>query len=390
MSTITVQSTDTPPTQKRLIATLWLTYALYYIGRLNVGPALDPLAEALGVNRAAVGVLGTAFFWSYALGQLVSGELGNRYSPRRIVALGLAVIAGVNLLMPGQTVLTVMIALWAINGFAQSTGWGPLLRILSERLGAEASQRISVFFSMSYQVGAAFSLAFAAWLVSAGGWQAAFFVPGLLLLGVLAFWWFSRLDVPPAQAKLPRFRWSDMGNDIRAVWPILIGAVFMGFVYTAALLWMPSYFDRFGMAAVAGILPLLGAAGMFVAGMLIRRGGAPLAVMDQFLALITICALAAALTTGPLQIGALVIMMLGLGGSVALLLASIPMAFAPPGRTSSVAALVTAVQNIGGGLAGVLVGAMVDSSGWPSVFLVWAGCGLVSLGVSILLKKMGG
>ena len=378
------------PSQKRLIATLWVTYALYYLGRLNVGPALDPLAATLGVSRAAVGALGTAFFWSYAMGQLVNGELGNRYSPRRIVALGIAVIAVVNLLMPAQTVLTVMIVLWAVNGFAQSTGWGPMLRILSERLGSAASQRISVFFSMSYQVGAAFSLAFAAWLVSVGGWQAAFFVPGLILLGVLAFWWFSRVDVPPAQGKIARFRLGDMGGDIRAVWPVLIGAVFMGFVYTGGLLWMPSYFAEYGMAAVAGILPLLGAVGMLVAGVLVRRGGAPLVVMRQFLAVITACALVAALTSAQMQIAALVIMMLGLGGSVALLLASIPMAFAPPGRTSSVAALVTAVQNIGGGLAGVTVGAIVDSSGWSSVFLVWAGCALVALGVSILLRRVGG
>jgi sugar phosphate permease len=372
-----------------------MTYALYYLGRLNLGPALDPLAASLGVSRAAVGALGTAFFWAYAVGQLVNGELGNRYSPRRIVALGLAVIAVVNLLMPTQTLLAVMIGLWAVNGYAQSTGWGPMLRILSERLGPATSQRISVFFSMSYQVGAAFSIAFAAWLVSVGGWQTAFFVPGLILLGVLAAWWFSRVDAPPA-ATGSGFRWRELVRDVRLLWPVLVGAVFMGFVYTGALLWTPSYFAESGLitgplaASLAGLLPLLGAAGMLVAGVLVRRGGAPLPVMARFLAVIVACAIMAALTTAWVQMAALLAMTVAMGGSVALLLASIPLAFAAPGRTSSSAALVTAVQNIGGGLAGVAVGAMMDSTGWASVFAVWAGCAAVALGTTLLMRRTRG
>lgn len=380
------------PSQRRLITTLWLTYALYYLGRLNLGPTLDPLAASLGVSRAAVGVLGTAFFWTYAIGQLVNGELGNRYSPRRIVTVGLAVIAVVNLLMPAQTVLSAMVVLWSINGYAQSTGWGPMLRVLSERLGPVGSQRISVFFSMSYQVGAAFSIAFAAWLVTVGGWQAAFLVPGLILLGVLAAWWLSRVDAPPA-AVGSAFRWNELASDVRMLWPVLVGAIFMGFVYTGALLWTPSYFAESGLfagpssAAMAGLLPLLGAGGMLVAGSMVRRGGAPLSVMAGFLGTIALCAVVAALTTAWVQVLSLLIMTLAMGGSVALLLASIPLAFAAPGRTSSAAALVTAVQNVGGGLAGIAVGAMMDTTGWSSVFALWAGCAAVAFGTTLLMRR---
>ena len=77
--------------QRTLVSGLWLTYALYYVGRVNLSPALVPMAAALGLSRAEVGVIGSALFWSYGIGHLINGQLGNRYRPRVIVGVGLAV-----------------------------------------------------------------------------------------------------------------------------------------------------------------------------------------------------------------------------------------------------------------------------------------------------------
>jgi sugar phosphate permease len=79
--------------------------------------------------------------------------------------------------------------------------------------------------------------------------------------------------------------------------------------------------------------------------------------------------------------------MFALGGSAALLMGSIPLVIAGSGRASSAAGTITAVHNIGGGLAGVLVGQAIDQAGWSGVFALWAFCGLAAFSLNFLVLK---
>ncbi|MBL8153172.1 MAG: MFS transporter, partial [Anaerolineae bacterium] len=180
--------------QRRIVLTAWGTYACYYLGRLNLSVAIPALVIALGVSRAEVGVLGTVFYWTYGLGTLVIGELGNIFRPRILVALGLLTITLVNLGFSAQTALLPMAILWGINGFAQSTGWSPLLRVLSDHLSAPQRTRVAALFPINFQLGAAVTWAVTGLLVANVGWQSAFWVPGLLLILPLAYWWWSGID----------------------------------------------------------------------------------------------------------------------------------------------------------------------------------------------------
>lgn len=379
--------------QQRVIVILWATYALYYLGRLNLSPALTAIAASLTLSRAEVGVLGTAFFWAYALGQLINGQLGNRFSPRRIIALGLGVVALSNLLFGLQTALPVMLILWAVNGYAQSTGWGPMLRILAERLTLEQSKRMSVIFSISYQVGTALSWLVATLLVQAAGWRSAFLVPGAALLVILALWWSSGVDAPQTTSFPAAFRWSDLWQDTRHAWPVLLGSIFMGIIYAGALIWLPTYLAETGVlppgliSLMTAVMPLVGAGGMLLASYLLRRRPDPLRLMRAYLLVMTLSMMAAVLSTTAVQLLCVTLLMFAMGGSAALLMGSIPLMIAGSGRASSAAGTITAVHNIGGGVAGVVVGGMIDRAGWNGVFALWAVCGLVAFSLTFFVLK---
>ena len=117
--------------RRRQFAVAWLTYAFYYLGRVNLPVALPALQAEFGWSPAAVGLIGTAMYWTYAAGQLVNGHLGDRLSPRRLVALGLLGSAALNLLFGSLGALGGMVLVWALNGWVQSTGWGPIVKTLS-------------------------------------------------------------------------------------------------------------------------------------------------------------------------------------------------------------------------------------------------------------------
>ena len=120
--------------QNVIVGTLWITYALFYLGRVNLSVVLPALALDLEVGMAEVGALGTVYFWVYGIAHFVSGQVGSQVSPFRMVGFGLLGIALVNIAFAFQTSLLVMLLLWGINGIAQSAGWSPMFRILAERL----------------------------------------------------------------------------------------------------------------------------------------------------------------------------------------------------------------------------------------------------------------
>jgi OPA family glycerol-3-phosphate transporter-like MFS transporter len=374
---------------------VWLTYACYYLGRLNLSPSLTSIADTLDISRAEVGILGTVYFWTYAFGHLVNGELGSLFSPRKLVALGLGMVALVNLAFAGQTLLIFMVILWGLNGFAQSTGWGPLSRIITENLESTQRRRISTFFSMSFQVGAAVSWGFAGLMIALGGWRLAFFVPGVLLIFVLWGWWSAGVDAPLPKEQPPSFQWSVIRSDIRTFAPILLTSTFIGVVYDGALIWLPTYFEDTGLfpdslvGAMAGIMPIAGIFGMVLAGYLLGRLKDVLLVLVYFVGaagLMLTCA--ALMNIVEIQLAFIALTMFLMGGLMSILSGTIPITLAAAGRTSSLAGTITAVTNIGGGTAGFLIGGILEKDGWNPVFALWAVCALIACGFAFGQLRM--
>ena len=68
---------------------LWTTYASFYFCRVNFGPAVPAIQKELGFTAIEVGFLLGAVKVGYALGQLVNGQLTERYGARRILTTGM-------------------------------------------------------------------------------------------------------------------------------------------------------------------------------------------------------------------------------------------------------------------------------------------------------------
>ena len=132
--------------QRRILITSWLTYAGFYLGRVNLAVALPALQNHFGWTRSEAGLIGSAFFWLYAIGQLINGALGDRWNPRYFVAAGLIASALMNLAFGFSNALPLFILIWGANGYVQSTGWGPIMRTLSNWFPARERGRVTAIF----------------------------------------------------------------------------------------------------------------------------------------------------------------------------------------------------------------------------------------------------
>ena len=126
-------------TKSFIVALCAFVYFVSYFSRKDFAAVLVAMTkEGSGVITETVGgAIGTGLFICYGIGQLVSGFLGDRIKPSHLMLSGLSATALCNLLMPLTSNGYLMIAIWAVNGFAQAMLWPPIVRILADNLDHE-------------------------------------------------------------------------------------------------------------------------------------------------------------------------------------------------------------------------------------------------------------
>ena len=112
-----------------------LVYFASYLTRLNFSTVMVEFVNAENVLKSAASVIVTVNFITYGVGQLISGVLGDRVSPRMLIFFGFCVTVSCNLLMPTVAPsIPAMTVVWAFNGVAQAFMWPPIVKILSSAL----------------------------------------------------------------------------------------------------------------------------------------------------------------------------------------------------------------------------------------------------------------
>jgi sugar phosphate permease len=165
-------------------AITWLAYASYYLGRKGFSVAKAAVSRELGVGIEVLASIDTAYLVAYAAGQVPSGVAADRFGPRRLVGFGLIGSAiACALFGVGQGAL-VLGACFALNGFAQSTGWPGTTKAMAGWTSAHERGRVMGLWSTCYQVGGVAATALATYLLAHSGWRAAFLWPAVWLAGM--------------------------------------------------------------------------------------------------------------------------------------------------------------------------------------------------------------
>ncbi len=195
-----------PPTRIRylVLAAATTSAVLLYLDRFCISFAETYIREDLGLSDTQVGWVLSAFFWSYALFQVPSGWLTDRFGPRRTLALYVLLWS----LFTGLTGLAVgLVSLLAVRlafGMAQAGAY------------PTCAQLISRWIPFAHR-GKASSL------VALGGRVGGFLAPVITAYLIVAF-------VPPSQSsalephELPRPRqlawlWTQLAEDPSAPLP---------------------------------------------------------------------------------------------------------------------------------------------------------------------------
>ncbi|MFM7199744.1 MAG: MFS transporter [Myxococcota bacterium] len=170
--------------QIRTFVLTWLSYAGFYLTRKPVSVVKARLQDEQGISTATLGLMDTGYLTAYAIGQFVSGMLGDRLGARKLLALGMlgTALCSVAFGMSGSGMLLVLF--WCLNGFFQSSGWPGNIKAMTPWFGSTSRGKVMGVWSTCYQVGGIVGTALAAWLLAQYGWRSPFFVPAVLVAGV--------------------------------------------------------------------------------------------------------------------------------------------------------------------------------------------------------------
>ena len=114
-----------PKLRWQILESTFIGYAAFYLVRNNLPVVSKEMGQALVLSKDQIGDMLALMVAVYGLGRFVMGSLSDRSNPRYFMALGLLATAGCNFAFAAVHSYPAHLALWGLNGLAQSMGWAP-------------------------------------------------------------------------------------------------------------------------------------------------------------------------------------------------------------------------------------------------------------------------
>jgi sugar phosphate permease len=386
-----------------------LMYLITYLDRVNISTVAPVISKEFGFDKVTMGVIFSAFAWAYAAFQVPGGWLGDRFGPRRVLAVIVgywSVMTALTSLASGALSFTIIRFLFGIGEAGAFPVATRAMQLWYPRQERGLCQGVSHSAS---RLGAAIAPPLVVLIMTTLGWQWVFYICGAVGILWSVLWYATYRNLPEehgtiSQAELAHIRGLDEGGKIKppdieqkatVPWGALIRSpnmwaimcAYFTYVYCLwiFLSWLPSYlveYRHFTLLKVGFLasLPLwAGVVGDTVGGwatdwLLVKTGNTKLshrvvAIVGMLGCVVFI--VPAALTEDPYTAvycltAALFFLECTIGPSWA-----VPMHVG--GKYSgTVSGVMNMAGNIGGALSPLVFGVLVQYGSWQAPFIVAA------------------
>lgn len=387
-------------------AMMWAAIAINYIDRTVLSAAAPKIQAEFGLSPMQMGLVLSAFFWSYALLQLPAGYLADRFGQKK--TLGLAVLwwslatAVTGLATGFKSVVGLRLAL----GVGEAAAYPSNAGIAAKWFPRSERATVAGIFDSGSKFGGAIALPMIVWLMSLYGWKHTFAIVGGLGVAWALVWWKMFRETPAlhpgvnkaelahihdglvqrsaADLTMP-MKWYELFKH-RNIWAMCIGFFMINYNSYFFITWLPTYLVKerhMGLLQMGFMASLPLTASMFVevfAGWLSDRvyksGKLSLtAIRKTFLVvgLIMASSIGFAAFAESATVAVILLCIAKSGTTVAASQVwALPGDVAPRNMTSMVAGVQNSISNLGGVIGPIVTGAIVGATGSFVVALVFS------------------
>ncbi len=242
----TVNAPKMTPAMKRVVALLVISVCINYIDRGNLSIAAPLLKDELHISAAQLGLLLSAFFWTYATFQLISGWLVDQFDVSWVIAAGFflwSIATAATGLVHGLAALFVM---RLILGAGESTAIPSYSKVFARHLPEEHRGIANALIASGSSLGPAIGVLFGGRLMARYGWRPFFIVLGLASMVWLIPWmkWkpHEGTAVGPAIAESPPEALAILLQP--SAWGTFAGLFCVNYVSYFLITWIPFYLVR--------------------------------------------------------------------------------------------------------------------------------------------------
>jgi OPA family sugar phosphate sensor protein UhpC-like MFS transporter len=164
----------------RVMLAITIGYGLIYMCRLAIGVVKKPLIDQGIFTPAELGTIGSALFYTYAIGKLTNGFLADHANARRFLAAAFLLTAICNLMMGFATTVWLAALLWGLNGWFQSFGAPGGVVAMTAWFSNRERGRAYGIWSTAHSIGEGLTFVVVGGLVTLLGWQWGYWGPGLI------------------------------------------------------------------------------------------------------------------------------------------------------------------------------------------------------------------
>jgi sugar phosphate permease len=164
----------------RMFSGMYIGYVMYYFTRKNLNYAAPSIMKKFDITMLQLGTISTISYATYGIGKFLSGIFADKCNIRTFMALGLIGSSLVNLFLGFIPSLPLLTLFWGINGGLQSMGFPPVAKGLVYWFSSRERATKWTLWSSSHTVGTAIGGIVTGLCIAIGGWQAVFYIPGII------------------------------------------------------------------------------------------------------------------------------------------------------------------------------------------------------------------
>ena len=360
-------------------STCVITYIASYYMRNLLG-VLTPQMQDVGFTKEWLGLLSSSYMIFYAIGQLVNGVLGDRFSTKSMIVSGLLITGASSLGFAFSFGTVLPVACFALLGYGLSMLRGPMMKMISENTPEKHARVICAFFSSASFIGAFVAGLFAAIF----RWKAAFIAAGtvIFIIAAAAYIVITGLERKNMIVKSNGIREK---SNILGVFKAdkfffyIIISMLVEITTTSINFWIPAYLtEHLGFSENAAnmiftVKSILRAASPFIAIAIYEHIRDEIKII-KYSFLVSAAFLIAMLFAKNVWINVLFFFVsLTVSGFAAAVLWSIYIpSLKSTGKVSSANGVIDCSGYIGAATANMVFASMADGMGWDAVIILWS------------------
>lgn len=380
-----------------LFMVVTVIYCLVYMTKNCFSAAMVLLVSEGVLTKTQTGNISAMFYLIYAPFQIVGGLAADRFSPYKLIAIGLlgAAISNIVIIFAGN--YYVMMAMWSFNAAIQFGVWPAIFKIVSTMLSPVHRHNAVFYITFSSTVGSVLSYLVAG-LVSE--WKTNFEISAIVLLACLALWLVSgkyfdknMIDEDPVShgvAHLPEKKTHNPKSDDSMLkilatsgLGIMLPALMLQSMFSVGVqavvptMLKESYAGMSAsVASVLNIFPILVAIlGKYVMQFFYRKKTHNESLAMTICMLCMLVPLFVMLFVGKISVWYIVAMvsliLLISNASSIVSTAYLPVCFSSIGRTATVSGIINAMASLGIVMANFVSPRLADMFGWVEVVYAW-------------------